>query len=637
MFDSIVSRVKSFLGAEEPREMPVREPRIITRDEHGIDPELVAWQAKRCCEALQKRGYRAYIVGGAVRDLLLGVTPKDFDVATDATPEEVKRAQRRAIIIGRRFRLVHVIFGEEIIECSTFRALEGAGQRKDATGRVVSDNVFGEMWEDAARRDFTINALYYDPQTQELFDYHRGFEDLAAKRLRMIGDPAERYREDPVRMMRAVRIAAKLGFTIEPATEAPIPKMAKLLENVPSARLVDEVLKLLTSGHAVACLSKLRQEGLHKALLPLLDVIVSEPDGEEFLMLALKRTDERIAVGKKISPSFLFGTLLWPQVVKRWRYNEDEKGMSRMAALHAACVDVLATQCQQLNIQRRYQADIHDLWMLQARFERRTGKTAYALVSHPRYRAAYDFMLLRSLLGHVPESLVQWWDAFALSDEETRAGMIAEAQREARMTGDAARSHRRRAASADGETPAVRRAAPPAAVRSAVMPEAIIALGANLGQPVEALRSAVQALGRTDGIRVLGTSRFYTTSPVESSGPDYVNAAVLVETTLEPMALLRACQAIENAHGRVRPAGVVNAPRTLDLDVIAYEGTVSDDPVLTLPHPRMHERLFVLVPIADLLPDWRLPDGRTVGEAVRDVREAHPDQLIRPLGPENMA
>ena len=169
------------------------------------------------------------------------------------------------------------------------------------------------------------------------------------------------------------------------------------------------------------------------------------------------------------------------------------------------------------------------------------------------------------------------------------------------------------------------------------MPEAIIALGANLGQPVEALRSAVQALGRTDGIRVLGTSRFYTTSPVESSGPDYVNAAVLVETTLEPMALLGACQAIENAHGRVRPAGVVNAPRTLDLDVIAYEGTVSADPVLTLPHPRLHDRLFVLVPIADLLPDWRLPDGRTVGEAVRDVREAHPDQLIRPLGPENMA
>lgn len=451
MFGRIVNRVRDMFA---PRSVVVKNPRVISADEHRIDPALVSAEARATCEALKRRGFQAYIVGGAVRDLMLGVTPKDFDVATDATPEQVKRCQRRAVIIGRRFKLVHVIFGREIIECSTFRALEGAGQRKDATGRVVSDNVFGEMWEDAARRDFTINALYYDPQTQELFDYHRGFEDLAAKRLRMIGDPAERYREDPVRMMRTARIAAKLGFTIEPATEAPIPKMAKLLENVPSARLVDEVLKLLTCGHAVACISKLRQEGLHKALLPLLDVIVSEPDGEEFLMLALKRTDERIAVGKKISPSFLFGTLLWPQVVKRWRYNEDEKGMSRMAALHAACVDVLATQCQQLNIQRRYQADIHDLWMLQARFERRTGKTAYALVSHPRYRAAYDFMLLRSLLGHVPESLVQWWDAFALADEETRAGMIAEAQREARMTGDAARSHRRRVASADGETPA---------------------------------------------------------------------------------------------------------------------------------------------------------------------------------------
>lgn len=238
MFDSIVSRVRSFLGTSANVE-PQREPRIIPKEVHGIDPELVAWQAKRCCEALQRRGYRAYIVGGAVRDLLLGVAPKDFDVATDATPEEVKRAQKRAIIIGRRFRLVHVIFGQEIIECSTFRALEGAGVRKDSSGRVISDNVFGEMWEDAARRDFTINALYYDPATEEIYDYHHGFEDLGKKRLRMIGNPEERYREDPVRMIRAVRISAKLGFAIEPATERPIARMAKLLSNVPSARLVD--------------------------------------------------------------------------------------------------------------------------------------------------------------------------------------------------------------------------------------------------------------------------------------------------------------------------------------------------------------------------------------------------------------
>lgn len=448
MLSRLVNRVRDLFSAHNE---PVKTPRVIAREEHGIDPSLVSIEAKKTCEALTRRGFKAYIVGGAVRDLLLGVTPKDFDVATDATPEQVKRCQRRAAIIGRRFQIVHVIFGREIIECSTFRALEGAGQRKDAAGRVVSDNVFGEMWEDAARRDFTINALYYDPETEALYDYHRGFEDIAAKRLRMIGDPQMRYREDPVRMMRAVRIAAKLGFTIEPSTERPIPKMAGLLENVPSARLVDEVLKLLTCGHAVACMKKLREEGLHKALLPMLDVIVSEPDGEKFLMLALQRTDERIAVGKKISPSFLFGTLLWPQVVKRWRYNEETKRMTHMQALHVAAVDVLETQCQQLNIQRRYQADMHDLWMLQARFERRTGKNPYSLVLHPRYRAAYDFMLLRSLLGHVPAAQVAWWEAFATADEETRAGMIETAQKEARQTGSQANARRRAPRPADGQ------------------------------------------------------------------------------------------------------------------------------------------------------------------------------------------
>ena len=448
MFDSIVGRVKSFFGAED-RSVLVREPRIITKDEHGIDPELVAWQAKRCCEALQARGYRAYIVGGAVRDLLLGVTPKDFDVATDATPEEVKRCQRRAIIIGRRFRLVHVIFGQEIIECSTFRALEGAGVRKDVDGRVISDNVFGEMWEDAARRDFTINAMYYDPKTEEVYDYHHGFEDIAKKRLRMIGDPEERYRGDPVRMLRAVRISAKLGFTIESNTERPIARMARLLTNVPQARLVDEVLKLLTCGHAVACVKRLREDGLAAALLPVLNNMLSSPEGEEFLMLALKRTDERLAVGKKISPFFLFGTLLWPKVLRRWRYNEETRGVPRLAALHEASVEVLETECQKISIQRRFQADMHDLWLMQARLERRTGKTPYAIVRHPRYRAGYDFLLLRSQVGEVPAWLPEWWDAFANADEETRADMIREAQAEARRTADEARRGRAAAESGD--------------------------------------------------------------------------------------------------------------------------------------------------------------------------------------------
>ncbi|MCF0253502.1 MAG: polynucleotide adenylyltransferase PcnB, partial [Duodenibacillus sp.] len=236
MFGRLKKAVASFLTGTRPD--PVQgNPKIYGPEVHHIDPTLVSESARITCERLQDRGYDAFIVGGAVRDLLLGVAPKDFDVATNATPEQIKRCQRRAVIVGKRFRLVHVIFGSEVIECSTFRALDAVGIRKDSTGRVISDNAFGSMWEDAARRDFTVNALYYDPTHEEIIDYHNGFEDVARKRLRMIGDPETRYREDPVRMLRAVRIAAKLGFSIESATERPIPKLAKLLANIPAARL----------------------------------------------------------------------------------------------------------------------------------------------------------------------------------------------------------------------------------------------------------------------------------------------------------------------------------------------------------------------------------------------------------------
>ena len=447
MFDRIKRVVADFLtGPDTSRN---KTPVIIGPDRHGIDPGKVPYSARKTCELLQERGFRAYVVGGAVRDLLIGVTPKDFDVATDATPQQVKRIQRRAYIIGKRFRLVHVVFGEEIIECSTFRALDAAGVRKDQDGRVISDNVFGEMWEDAARRDFTVNAMYYDPISEEVFDYHHGFEDISRRRIRMIGDPAERYREDPVRMMRAVRIAAKLGFQMEAATERAIPKMAPLLENVPAARLFDEMMKLFTSGHAEECLLSLRKEGLHRSLLPMLDVILSEPEGEKFLMLALRRTDERIAAGKKISPAFMFCTLLWPQVVKRWEAYEEKREMPRANALYAAADDVIATQCCRLAIQNRFVADMKMIWLMQLRFERRTGKNPYTLVEHPKYRAAYDFMLLRSLLGHVPAEVVTWWETFVAADATERRGMIAAAQQEARRTGDAAREGRRKKGDAE--------------------------------------------------------------------------------------------------------------------------------------------------------------------------------------------
>lgn len=440
VLQKFVRKVKSLLGGSAGGVIQ-KTPRIIPASVHGIRPELVAWQAIRTCEALQRRGFKAYVVGGAVRDMLLGVKPKDFDVATDATPEEVKACQKRAIIIGRRFRLVHVIFGREVIECATFRSLDTEGVRKDAAGRVISDNIFGEMWEDAARRDFTINALYYDPSTQEVLDYHNGYEDLKDKCLRIIGDPEERYREDPVRMMRAVRIAAKLGFRIDESTRRPIPKMAYLLKNVPDARLFDEIIKLLTSGHAVACVEAFRKEGLHHGLLPVLDMMNTESAGEKFMMLALERTDERINAGKKTSPAFLFATLLWPQTLRRWESFE-KKGKSRAQALYEACDVVLKTQCEKLVIQRRYMADIQMIWMLQYRFERRFGKMPFAQVNHPKYRAAYDFMLLRSQNGEVPVEVVEWWKNFYEADEAGRHEMIEQAEKEARGEGSKKRSRR---------------------------------------------------------------------------------------------------------------------------------------------------------------------------------------------------
>jgi poly(A) polymerase len=435
MIKKFVEKVQT-LFARKPRLR--KEPKRLAAAEHGIDPTLVPRNAQRVCETLQKAGHQAFIVGGAVRDLLLGVAPKDFDVATDATPEQVKSHFRRAIIIGRRFRLVHVMFGQETIEVSTYRALENPDRQTDEHGRVLSDNLYGPQHEDAARRDFTINALYYDPVTQTVLDYHDGVKDIRRKRLRMIGDPASRYREDPVRMLRAVRFAAKLGFEIDEATRVPIREMADLLENVPAARVFDEMLKLLMSGHSVACITRLRAEGLHHGVLPFLDVILEQPEGERFVMLALSRTDERVRAGKHIAPGFLFATLLWHEVLKRFKERE-ARGEHRIPALDAAIDDVLDLQTEKLAIQRRYTSDMREIWMLQPRLERRTGRNAFKLIEHLRLRAGYDFLLLRCAADEAPAELGDWWTKFMHADAETREQLVAGLGR-----GEAAAGTRRR-------------------------------------------------------------------------------------------------------------------------------------------------------------------------------------------------
>ena len=403
------------------------QPKIIAFKNHRISPDLISPAAQKVCETLQQHGFAAYLVGGAVRDLLLVREPKDFDVATGARPEQVRGIFRRSRIIGRRFRLVHVMIGAETIEVSTFRGnavdADDSVQSTDEHGRILRDNVFGTVEEDARRRDFTINAMFYDPVRQEVLDYHDGVADIKARRLRMIGDPLQRYREDPIRMVRAIRFAAACGLEIEPRARKPIRTLGGLLQNVPKARVFDEIMKLLLSGNAVDGVRRLRKEGLHHGTLPLLDVILEQPLGERFVMLALANTDVRINAGKTVSPGFLFAALLWHEVLAAWKQAQ-ARGMHLMPALFEAMDQVLQVQSEQLAIPRRYGGDMKEIWALQARFENRTGRRPFQLLEHLKFRAAYDFLLLRCESGELDGEIADWWKKFSGTDEAARAEML---------------------------------------------------------------------------------------------------------------------------------------------------------------------------------------------------------------------
>src|SRR3954462_3148031 len=395
----------------------------VARARHGLSAGAISPAAAKVCAVLREAGFAGYVVGGAVRDLLLGIVPKDFDIATDARPEEVKPLFRRALIIGRRFRLVHVMIGGETVEVSTFRAADPDTAEKDEHGRVLRDNVFGTQEEDARRRDFTVNALYFDPVTEEVVDFHGGLADLKKRVLRVIGEPATRYREDPIRMLRAVRLAAKLGLTLEAATREPIRELAPLMERVPPARLFDEMLKLLLSGHASACLRQLRDVGLHKGVLPLLDVILEQPLGERFVTLALAQTAEAVLADRPVSPAFLFAALMWHEVLAAWKARQ-ARGERSIPALENAMDEVLDAQCEKLAITRKLTATMREVWAMQPRFDQRSGQRAYRLLESPRFRMAYDFLALRAASGEVPADIEVWWRAFQSADAETRKAML---------------------------------------------------------------------------------------------------------------------------------------------------------------------------------------------------------------------
>ena len=467
------------LGAAAQRvpKSPFGKRHDIEFKDHGIDVKLVDERAMDVVHVLQQAGFQAYIVGGAVRDLLVGLRPKDFDVATDATPEQVKSLFRRAFIIGRRFRIVHVIYGRgrehEVIEVSTFRAhmdnalaeqvggnertskseLAGMKHAVHSSGRVLRDNVWGPMEEDAARRDFTINAMYYDPQTQIVVDYHNGVGDAKKKIVRMIGNPALRYREDPVRIIRAVRFAAKLnalGFKFEAQTAAPLKEMCSLLADVPQSRLFDEMLKLLQTGHALASIAQLKELGL-TGIYPLLDVVVDMAD-DPFLNLALHDTDRRVGEGKPVAPSFLLSCVLWSDVRHGWD-RRLQRGEATMAALQDAIDEAFNAKIGDVSGRGKLGIDMREIWTMQPRFEKRVGNAPYSLLEQPRFRAGFDFLRLRGQIGEIDPALGEWWERFSTAYDDERQGMI-DAIREAQLKKPQTPRVRVKRVDADGSGPA---------------------------------------------------------------------------------------------------------------------------------------------------------------------------------------
>jgi poly(A) polymerase len=424
-----VANCRGFSTATDEGQATIPTPTIIPRSGHVISRANISKNALRVLYRLKEAGFAAYMVGGGVRDLLLGREPKDFDVATDAHPDQVRQLFRNCRLIGRRFRLAHVHFGPEVIEVATFRALsaeEDDADRETVEGRIVRDNVYGTFEDDAFRRDFTINALYYDIRDFSVVDFSSGLEDLRAGVIRLIGDPEVRLREDPVRMLRAVRFAAKLGFRIDPEVETRLPPLGPLLANIPASRLYEEVLKLFHGGFGVQAYELLRHYDLFRYLFPATDQYLAEEEGgfpRILIVRALENTDARITAGKPVTPAFLFAALLWERV-RRVDAAYREAGETPVRAFQLASDGALAEQGRAVAVPRRFSGVSQEIWALQSRLIQTRGRRPLKLLEHPRFRAGYDFLVLRAEAGEDVQDLAQWWTRFQEADEAERESLL---------------------------------------------------------------------------------------------------------------------------------------------------------------------------------------------------------------------
>ncbi len=436
----------------KPQQHTRTTPEVLNSSQHSLQRSQFSRHAVNIVERLQNAGYQAYLVGGCVRDLLLNIEPKDFDVATSATPEQVRAEFRNARIIGRRFKLVHIHFGREIIEVATFRANHPQDEEEEDSnqssrnenGRILRDNVYGTLEEDAQRRDFTINALYYDPVSERILDYANGVHDIRNRLIRLIGDPEQRYKEDPVRMLRAVRFAAKLDFGIEKHSTLPIRPLAPMLRDIPSARLFEETLKLFLSGHAALTFEMLVDLELFEPLFPASSKALEyNPTYTHTLISqALINTDLRIKQNKPVTPAFLFAALLWPALPAKV-LRLQERGMPPIAAMQEAAHELIVEQCQRIAIPKRFTMPIREIWDMQERLPRRSGKRADLLLDNPRFRAGYDFLLLRETAGEQTDGLGEWWTDYQDSNDSQRRDMIRDLSNKPEAAGTGPRKRRR--------------------------------------------------------------------------------------------------------------------------------------------------------------------------------------------------
>ncbi|MCC2617155.1 polynucleotide adenylyltransferase PcnB [Aestuariibacter halophilus] len=425
--------MKRALGQPQSASRTPLTPKVLSRAEHGISRDDISENALKVLYRLHNGGYQAYLVGGCVRDLMLGLHPKDFDVVTDATPEQVKGLFRNCRLIGRRFRLAHIVFGRDIIEVATFRGHHQSEEQPETLGKqnedgqILRDNVFGSIEEDAERRDFTINAMYYNIADYTVTDFADGMSSIKNKRLDLIGDPHTRYREDPVRMLRAVRFAAKLNMTIGKDSADAIHELHGLLANIPAARLFEEVLKLLVSGQGLATYRLLREYQLFDQLFPQLKPLLRDNDSREnqFIEQVLINTDNRINTGQRVTPAFLYAAMLWYPLEEHCQKLMLEAGLNHHDAFSVAINDVLHRQIQRIMIPKRFSTGMRDIWHMQPRLAKRFGRRAYQLLEHPKFRAAYDFLLLRGQIegGELLE-LADWWTQFQDADANDRKAML---------------------------------------------------------------------------------------------------------------------------------------------------------------------------------------------------------------------